>query len=134
MAHTVARPTDYGVWVMIAGSAAGFCLSVVNYFWPGNGIDHTPGALLVVISCALVLGASLLMALGPSKGPALRIFLDVSTCLGVIGTALAAYFLEAYVLVAFMALGLIGWLAHMISGPPAASRPRLAQVHPGAVR
>ena len=119
---------------MVAGSAAGFCLSVANYFRPGNGIDHTPGALLVVISCALVLGASLLMALDPSKGPALRIFLNVSTCLGVIGTAIAAYFLEVYVLVAFMALGLIGWLAHMISGPPEASRPRVAQAHPEAVR
>ena len=65
---------------------------------------------------------------------ALRIFLDVSTCFGVIGTALAGYFLEAYLLVAFMALGLIGWLARMISGPPEISRPRLAQVHPGAIR
>ena len=60
---------------------------------------------------------SLVMALDHSQGPALRVFLNVSTLLGVIGTGIAAYFLEAYVLVAFMALGVLGWFVHMIFGP-----------------
>ncbi len=134
MANPIPHPADYGAWLLVASSAAGLCLAVVDDVLPGNGIDHTPGALLVVVSSALVLGASLLMALDRSKGLTLRIFLDVSTCLGVIGTGLAAYFLEAHWLIGLMALGLLGWLVHMISGPPEMGRLGAAQVHSGAVR
>ncbi len=128
------QPTDYGAWVLVAASAAGLGLSVVDYFWPGNGIDHTGGALLVVISSALVLGASLLIALDRSKGLVLRIFLEIATCLGLLGTGLAAYFLEAHWLIASMALGLLGWLAHMIFGPRQTGGHGAAQVHSEAVR
>ncbi len=124
---------DHGAWLLIASAAAGFCLSLFNYFWPKTGIDGTPGALLVVVSSALVLGAALVMALDHSKGPALRVFLDASTLLGVIGTGIAAYFLEAYVLVAFMALGLLGWFVHMIFGPSERATGSAARAHSGAV-
>jgi hypothetical protein len=125
--------TDYGAWLLAASAAAGLCLSLFNYFWPGTGIDGTPGALLVVVSSALVLGAALLMALDRSKGLALRVFLNVSTVLGVIGTATAAYFLDTYVLIAFMALGLVGWLWHIVLGPPERGMVPAAQTQSGVV-
>ena len=131
MARAVDDLRDHGAWLLAASAAAGLCLSLFSYLWPETGIDGTPGALLVVVSSALVLGAALLMALDRSKGAALRAFLNVSTVLGVIGTGVAAYFLEAYVLVAFMALGLVGWCWHMIFGPPERGRLAAAQAHSG---
>ena len=124
---------DHGAWLLGAGAAAGLCLALFNYFWPSTGIHGTPGALLVVVSTALVLGASLLMALVRPKGLALRVFLNVSTLLGVTGTGVAAYFLEAYVLVAFMAVGLVGWFWHIVFGPPEPGLRRAAPAHSGAL-
>lgn len=124
---------DRGAWLLAASAAAGLCLSLFNYFWPSTGIRGTPGALLVVVSTALVLGASLLMALVRPKGLALRVFLNVSTLLGVTGTGVAAYFLEAYVLVALMAVGLIGWFWHIVFGPPEPGLGRASPAHSGAL-
>ena len=117
MARSAHRFANRGAWLLAASAAAGLCLSLFNYFWPTTGIDGTPGALLVVVSTALVLAAALVMALYRSKPLWLRVVLNVSTLLGLIGTGLAAYFLEAYVLIGFMALGLLGWFWHMILGP-----------------
>lgn len=111
-----ARANDYGAWLLAAAALVGLCLSVF-YYLAGSGIHGTPGTVLVIVSTALLLGASLVMALYRSKGLALRIFLDVATVLDVLGTGLAAYMLDAYPLVALMVIGFIGWLIHMIAGP-----------------
>ena len=124
MANSVGGLADRGAWLLAAGAAAGLCLSLFNYLWPNTGIDGTPGALLVVVSTALVLGAALVMALFRSKPLWLRVFLVVSTLLGLIGTGIAAYFLDSYLLIAFMAIGLLGWFWHMLLGPgPRAASP-----------
>jgi hypothetical protein len=133
MARSGDPTLDRGAWLLAASAAAGLCVSLFDYFWPNTGIDGTPGALLVVVSSALVLGAALLMALHRSKALWLRAFLNVSTLLGVVGTGAAAYFLEADVLLAFMAVGLVGWCWHMILGPRERDRMPAAPAHSGAL-
>ena len=117
MARSVHPPADPGAWLLAASAAAGFCLSLFDYFW-----HEAPASTARPARCSWwsrarsCSGPRCVMALDRSKGPALRVFLDVSTLLGVLGTGLAAYFLEAHVLIACMALGLLGWLcAHRSS-------------------
>jgi hypothetical protein len=100
---------------MAAAAAVGTALSVYDYLTRGTGIDHTPGALLVVVSSALILLASLVLALAPGAPRWLRVILEILLLLGVLGTAAAAYFLEAYVLIGLMAVALVGWLV-LLSG------------------
>jgi hypothetical protein len=127
------QDADRGAWLLVTSAAAGLCLSLFAYFWPNTGIDGTPGALLVVVSTALLLAAALLMALYRAKPRWLHVVLGVSTLLDLIGTGLAAYFLEAYLLIAFMAIGLIGWLWHMILGPRERDRVAASPAHSGAL-
>ena len=65
-----------------------------------------------------MLVASLLMAFGVLKLRWLRTVVDVLLVLGIVGTAFAAYMLEADWLVALMAVALIGWLVHIFAGSP----------------
>jgi heme A synthase len=119
-----------GNWVMVASSAAGLALSIFNFFWPGNGIHGSGGALLVIVTAALILAAALLMALDVSASRGLRIVVDLLLFLGIVGTGFAAYMLEVDLLVALMALALVGWVIHLFGG---AGKPRrAADVRPGA--
>ena len=109
----VGRATS-GVWIMVAASAVATALALYNYLARGTGIDHTPGALLVVVSSVLILLGSLVVALFSSTPRWLRVVLAVLLLLGVLGTGLAAYFLEAEVLLGLMVMSLIGWLIHLV--------------------
>jgi glycerol-3-phosphate acyltransferase PlsY len=102
-----------GAWLIIATALIGLCISLYNYFIAGSGVDHTAGALLVVCSTALMLLAALAIAL--AELPAwLAVLLAVAIALDIAGTGLAAYFLETDVLLAFMAVAAIGWIAHVL--------------------
>ena len=109
--------TAYGGWILVASSAAGLALSVFNYF-EDIGIGGTAGALLVIVSTALLLAASLFTLFVPAARW-LLVTLDVLILLGILGTALAAYFLEAGLLLFFMALALVGWFAALAASPSA---------------
>jgi hypothetical protein len=109
---------DFGNGLMVAGSVIGLLLSMLNYFYSGNGIHGTAGALLVIVTSALVLIASLLTAFGVLKPHWLRIVADVLLVLGIVGTGFAGYMLEANWLVALMAVALIGWLVQVFSDYP----------------
>jgi hypothetical protein len=113
--------TGLGAWVMAAGGLLGLAISIFDYFWTGNGIHGTEGVVLVICSSALILIAALLFALALLPWGWLRVPLDVLLVLGIIGTAVAGYFLEAWILVGFMVLALIGWLIHIFTG--GAARP-----------
>ena len=43
---------------LLAASVAALAVALFNFFWSGNGIHSTGGALLVVISSALMAGAA----------------------------------------------------------------------------
>jgi hypothetical protein len=107
---------DAGNGLMVVGSGVGLLFSLYNNFNSGNGIHGTPGALLVIVSSALVLIASLLLAFNVFRPRWLRIVVDVLLILGILGTGFAAYMLEANWLVALMVVALIGWLVHVFSG------------------
>jgi hypothetical protein len=117
MPNTAPRTTSYGGWLLVAASAIGFLLSIYNCVNEGNGIAYTEGAILVVVSSALVLAASLAMVLDHNKPAWLAGFFYVSIFLGLVGTGVAAYFLLAYALMALMIVGLIGWLIHICFDP-----------------
>ena len=116
MVSTAVHRATSGAWIMAATATVATALSVYNYLTRGTGIDHTPGALLVVISSALILLAALVLALAPSTPRWVRVVLEILLLLGVLGTALAAYFLEAYALLGLMAVALVGWLVLVLSG------------------
>ena len=104
-----------GVQILIVAAAASLVLSVFNYFWTDNGIHGSAGALLVVISSLLMLfaAAALLFAGGMSRR--LRGTLVVLILFDIVGTALAAYMLEAYWLIAAMAAALVGSIVGLVS-------------------
>lgn len=103
----------FGGLLLVAGAALALCTALAYYLVPHNGIDHTEGALLVVVSSALILAAAVVARWLAKGWPAT--VLHVLIFLGIIGTGLAAYFLEGMVLELLMAVALIGWL--LIVGP-----------------
>jgi hypothetical protein len=86
--------------------------SLFNYFWTGNGIHGSEGALLVIVSTLLMTLAAGAFGSGWVRG-CLKTVLEVLIVLDFLGTALAAYFLEAWILLALMVLGFIAWVIHL---------------------
>ena len=108
------RPTPYGSWLMTIAAATAFILLLIDYLVPHGTIAHTDGALLVVISTALMFIAALLITLDAIPRWLVVLF-EVLIILDIIGTAICAYFLETYVVLALMVLALIGWIALLSS-------------------
>ncbi len=122
--------TRVGDWVMVVGSLAGLAVAVLDDVTPDNGIAGSGGVILVIVSSALLLAASLILALALVGRRSLRATIDVLLCLGIIGTGFAAYMLEADFLLAAMVLAFVGWVAHLFAAPRAAHR--AASLQPGA--
>ena len=91
-------------------SLVGVILAAFNYLDKGDGIAYSPGALLVLVATALILGASIVMMLDRVRTTWLAALLAALIILGAIGAALAAYFLDAYWLMALMIVGLLACL------------------------
>lgn len=90
------RPLERVLVLSLLFSALAFVDALFNYFWTGNGIHGSGGALLVVISTALLVLAS--CAVVYEAGPRfLRILLEALILLAFLGTAAAAYLLEAWI-------------------------------------
>lgn len=87
--------------------------SIFNYFWSGNGIHGTEGALLVVGSTLLMLIAAALIATDRVHGW-VRVVLEVLLVLDFVGTGLAAYLLEAWVLLVLDILAVAAWVVHAL--------------------
>ena len=97
------------------GAVVFFCVlafldALFEYFWTGNGIHGTEGALLVVISTLLMAVAAALIGLRVVHGW-LSTVLSILLVLDFIGTGLAAYLLEALILLGLDILAAIAWLA-----------------------
>jgi hypothetical protein len=95
-------------------SALGFLDAIFNYFWTGNGIHGSEGALLVVASTLLMAVAAWLVGAHVVHGW-LRTLLVVLLVLDFIGTGAAAYLLEAWILLGLDVLAAIAWLATLAS-------------------
>lgn len=87
--------------------------SMFNYFWAGNGIHGTEGALLVVVTTVLLTAAALAI-LFRWITKAFAAVLEVLMFLDFLGSTVAAYFLEAWLLVALLALGFVAWIIHLM--------------------
>jgi hypothetical protein len=98
-------------WLLVAASALCRVVSLIEYFMPENGIDGSLGALVVVGSTALMLAAAAAVWLGYLRKTLLFLVL-----LDILGTGLAAYMLDADVLIAVVALALIAWLIGVFAG------------------
>ena len=121
-----------GAHILLIGAAAALVVAVFDFFSPGNGIHGTAGAGLVVISSALMVAAAAALAFAARMGRGLRGTLLVLIALDILGTGLAAYLLEADLLLGAMAVALVGWMAVLASGrqPRRSSDQPIAQ--PGA--
>lgn len=90
-----------------------FVDAVFDYFWPANGIHGTEGALLVVVSTLLMLGAAALIATDRVHGW-VRVVLEILLVLDFLGTGLAAYLLEAWIVLILDILALAAWVVHAL--------------------
>ena len=73
----MARGREGGAWLMALAAAIGLIVSLIAYFHLGSGIDHTAGALLVIISTVLLTGAGVVLALTTGASGAWRTVLNV---------------------------------------------------------
>ena len=103
---------------MVIAAAAGLAIAIFNDVWSGNGIHGTAGALLVVISSALMLASASVLGFARQFSRVLQSILLVLIGLDVLGTGLAAYMLEATWLIGAMGMALIGWILHLVSDRP----------------
>jgi hypothetical protein len=104
----------YSLIVIAAMGLTGAVISIYNYITPGSGIDGEAGTLLVLVSSLLILLAALAGAyirLPSWLGATFRVLL----LLGILGTGLAAYFLESTFLLAAMIVALAGWLVQALA-------------------
>lgn len=111
-----------GDWVLVVASVAALGVSMFNYLTPGNGIAGSGGALMVVVSSALMSLAALVLTVARVGKRSLRATIDVLLLLGILGTGFAAYMLEADVLLAATALAFVGWVARLVAAPREVSR------------
>jgi hypothetical protein len=107
-----------GAVILLVAAALALAIAIFNDVWSGNGIHGTAGALLVVISSALMFAAAAALVFAGGMGRRLRGTLLALIALDILGTALAAYMLEADWLIAAMGVAAIGWLVRLIFDQP----------------
>jgi hypothetical protein len=105
------------LWLLLASSIAGLITAAVAVLDEADGIAYSAGAYLVLVSTALLVLAALALTFFNNKWKWLTLSLIILSVFDLIGTAIAAYFLETAFLLAFMALGLIGCLVYLLVAP-----------------
>jgi hypothetical protein len=108
----------YGAWFLAGVALLAAGVAAFNAFDWGNGIAYTGGAYLVLGSSCLLFFGALVLAVAAGVPRWLRTLLVILLLLDLAGTSLAGYFLEATVLVALMAVGLLAWLVLLIRDRP----------------
>jgi hypothetical protein len=104
---------DIAIWLVALLALLAFLDSIFNYFWTGNGIHGTEGALLVVASTFLMGVAAVLIG-NRWVGGWLRTLFEILLVLDFVGTAAAAYLLEAWILLVLVVLAFVAWIAHVV--------------------
>jgi hypothetical protein len=121
MSNVIAAPRSRlsaGLWILTLSAAAAFILLSIRYFTPHGASLQGRGALLVVISTGLLVGAGPLMGLLvlPHR---LFLLLNFLVILDILCTGFLTYFIPAHVAFALMVVAAFGWLAHPGPGPRA---------------
>ncbi len=114
LAHNSLRPQfrDLGGMALVGLSLVAVLDAMFNYFASRNGIHGSEGALLVVASTLLMLLAALVSAMRWSRSW-LRALLGGLLLLDFLGTAAAAYFLNAWLLLMVVVLCFVAWAARL---------------------
>ena len=115
MANRIARP-PWGLWLLALAAVAGTALAVYSYYLD-LGVNHTDGVLLVVGTTLIMWVVTLVLISAVAMWRWLRGIILLLLLIDIVGTAAAAWFLEIWILIAFMAVALVGWLAHVGFGP-----------------
>lgn len=105
------RERIHGAGILALAAGLGLAVASADYLRRGSGVDHTAGALLVVASTALLLGAALVLWRAAWASAGLVWFLWLAAGADVVGTAFAAWLLHAWALLALMAVALAAGLA-----------------------
>lgn len=105
---------DYGARIVSGTGLLGAAVSLYNYFSPASGISDTPGALLVVITSALLFLLGFAIGTPRSRAGGVRRVLSGACLFLILGTGFAAYLLESPVLLALMVVCWLGWSVHTL--------------------
>lgn len=106
----------WGMLLLILAAAAGMGLSIYN-FLANEGINHTAGAAGMIGTTAIMALAGFAIArrrFGPTW---LRGIILLLVLLDILVTGVAGWFLETWLLMAFMFVALVGWFLHVLFGP-----------------
>ncbi len=108
------RTQTWGSWLLIAAAAIAFLVSLYDFLlaW---AINHTIGAGIVLVSSAILTLAAVAILAWRSMPVWLSVVLLIGLAADVLGTAVAAYFLTEWIVLALMAAAAIGWLAIVIA-------------------
>ena len=101
-----------GAWLLAAAAVLSLAVSIYIYLTPESGVAGTPGAILVMVSTALLLLAALLLIWDGMPKWLGGVFV-VLAALDLIGTALAGWLLNSQILAILMVVGAVGWLAYV---------------------
>jgi len=105
--------SDTAMWGVSLLALLALIDSIFNYISTGNGIHGTEGALLVIVSTLLLAIAAGVVAAGWVRGW-VRIIVEILIVLDILGTAAAADLLEAWILLALIALAAVAWIVHLV--------------------
>ena len=106
----------WGGWLLVAAAALGFLVALYDFFlaW---GIRYSIGSGIVIFSTAIMTVAALVIVFArPARW--IRIVLEIGLVLDFLATALAAYFLDSYLLTVLSLLAGLGWLVFVLSPMP----------------
>jgi len=109
--------SDTAMWGVSLLALLALIDSIFNYISTGNGIHGTEGALLVIVSTLLLAIAAGVVAAGWVRG-SVRIIVEILIVLDILGTAAAADLLEAWILLALIALAAVAWIVHLVRPAP----------------
>jgi quinoprotein glucose dehydrogenase len=104
----------------------GLVIALFDYFWTGNGIHGTGGVIVVIVSTLVLLVLAAALAHWPTMSRGTRGVLLFLLLVDIAGTALAAYMLRAWWLLAAMAVALVGWLIDLALPRARAPAPAMA--------
>ncbi|ESR22851.1 hypothetical protein N177_3988 [Lutibaculum baratangense AMV1] len=105
------------MWLLLAGSIAALAAAAFYTFNDGNGIAFTGGTYLVLVSTALLLAGAMILTQYRDMPGWFSGTLGLLILLDILGTAAAAYFLLAWVLLGLMGFCLLAWLLHLFADP-----------------
>lgn len=123
--------------LLALAAGLGLLAAIAGYLFRQSGIDHSAGAVLVIGSTALLLNTALVLRLAPGLPAPLRWTLWLAAGADVLGTALAAWLLHSWALLALMAVAFVvgtAWAFPTTTETPAAriARGGLAVIMLGA--